>query len=300
MTTSTPSFYSLPSHLEGDALRLNQQHQVFRLLLAPTNPQSTLLLTLIPSSPPLRILDLGTGTGIWASEFATEHPTTSVLGIDLFPPSFPSPSNCTYAVLNIEGSDTEWDSIVPPGTFDLVHTRMVLMTLRNPHDVLRKIFRALKVGGRVEFQEKQDPYRTDDPGEEAQNTPVLRNSRLRIEAAKRCGLDRTIAGKLAGWMEGIGFGSVEVEEKRIPIGGWMEEVEELRVAGEKWRECLVWGTMGFCKRVFMEGFGWSEEEVERNVREAVEDLGRGRVYGAMLFVTGRKGDVSVQGLALGV
>ncbi|KAK4442747.1 S-adenosyl-L-methionine-dependent methyltransferase [Podospora aff. communis PSN243] len=291
MSTSTPSFYSLPSHLDGDALRLNQQHQVFRLLLTPSNPPSTLLTTPLPPSTvtPLRVLDLGTGTGIWAAEFAAEHPHTSVLGVDLYQPSFPAPDNCTFAKLNIEASDEEWDAVIPPGTFDLVHTRMVLMTLKNPRDVLRKVFRALKGGGRVEFQEKQDPYRTDDPSEEAQNCAVLRNSRLRMEAAMRCGLDRTVARRIPGWMGEVGFEGVEAEERRIPIGGWMTGCEELRVAGEKWKECLEWGTMGFSRRVLMEGFGWSEEQAEENVREAVEDLGKGRLYGAIMFITGKKG-----------
>lgn len=295
-TNPSPAFYTLPSHLDGDARRLNQQHQVFRLLLAAATdppPPSTLLITPLPDSSnaqTFRVLDLGTGTGIWAAEFALEHPAASVLGIDLFPPSFePRPPNCSYAVLNAEGNDAEWDALLPPGTFDLIHTRMFLMTLRDSKRVVERIHRALRRGGRVEFQEKQDPYRSLDE-EEEQERPLLRHSRLRIEAAMRCGLDRTVTRKIPLWMEQLGFEHVISEEKRIPIGGWMEGSEVLKVAGEKWRECIAWGTLGFCRQVFMEGFGWSEEQVLENVREAVEDLGKGRVYGAIMFITGRKGD----------
>jgi methylase of polypeptide subunit release factors len=34
---------------------------------------------------PQNVLDLGTGTGIWAIEFADKYPSASVLGTDLSP-----------------------------------------------------------------------------------------------------------------------------------------------------------------------------------------------------------------------
>lgn len=30
-----------------------------------------------------KVLDLGTGTGIWAIDYATEHPEAEVIGLDL-------------------------------------------------------------------------------------------------------------------------------------------------------------------------------------------------------------------------
>ena len=34
---------------------------------------------------PRHVLDLATGTGVWAMEFALEHPTAAVIGNDLSP-----------------------------------------------------------------------------------------------------------------------------------------------------------------------------------------------------------------------
>ncbi len=45
---------------------------------------------LTKEKPPRRVLDVGTGTGIWAIDFADEFPTSEVIGVDLSPiqPSF--------------------------------------------------------------------------------------------------------------------------------------------------------------------------------------------------------------------
>lgn len=42
-------------------------------------------LHLAPLANPKRILDIGTGTGIWAIEMAEQYPDAQVIGIDLSP-----------------------------------------------------------------------------------------------------------------------------------------------------------------------------------------------------------------------
>ncbi|KAK0719242.1 S-adenosyl-L-methionine-dependent methyltransferase [Lasiosphaeris hirsuta] len=278
MATPTNS-YTLPSHLEGDGTRLDLQHEVFRLLL-----NNNLLSTPTPASFSGQVLDLGTGTGLWAAEFAAEHPHATVLGIDLFPPSTtPVPANCAFRALDAE-KDADWD--LPDAAFDLIHTRMFLFLLRDPRAMLRRCLAALRPGGRIECQEIQQPYRTED-GPEGEDTPVLRMARLRVEAARRCGLDRAVTGRLAGLVEEVGFGEVQVEEKRIPVGPWMEG-ERMKEAGEKYRQCMRLGMVAFTKTVFMKGLGWTEEQVLEACDEAVRDLGNGRVYAPIKIVVATK------------
>lgn len=47
-----------------------------KLGLAPPND---------PNSNARRVLDVGTGTGIWAIDYADEHPEAKVIGVDLSP-----------------------------------------------------------------------------------------------------------------------------------------------------------------------------------------------------------------------
>src|SRR5580692_8644625 len=80
--------------------RLDLQHHLFlltldgRLHLAPIENLSGGI---------HNVLDIATGTGIWAIEFAAQYPSASVIGTDLSPiqPAF-VPPNCRFEVDDAE------------------------------------------------------------------------------------------------------------------------------------------------------------------------------------------------------
>lgn len=59
-----------------------------------------------PLNEPHRILDIGTGTGIWAIDMADQYPIAEVVGTDLSPiqPSW-VPTNCRFEV---DDATLEW------------------------------------------------------------------------------------------------------------------------------------------------------------------------------------------------
>ena len=77
------------------------------LFLAPINPN------------PAQILDLGTGTGVWAIDVADLYPSAIVTGTDLSPiqPTW-VPPNVRF---EIDDMESEWT--YSPDTFDLIHIR---------------------------------------------------------------------------------------------------------------------------------------------------------------------------------
>ncbi|MGH2510652.1 MAG: class I SAM-dependent methyltransferase, partial [Ktedonobacteraceae bacterium] len=89
------SDYQLPKDVQEDN-RLNFQH--YALFHAIGNHY------VAPINPPMQIiLDVGTGTGIWAHEMASLFPKTVVVGLDLATSSFkkPVPDNCFLRVGNV-------------------------------------------------------------------------------------------------------------------------------------------------------------------------------------------------------
>ncbi len=77
-TANIPQDYWLPND-EPEIHRLNQQHHCFTLLKG-----GRLHLAPLPSTP-FRILDVGTGTGIWCIQMAEQYPTAEIIGIDISP-----------------------------------------------------------------------------------------------------------------------------------------------------------------------------------------------------------------------
>ena len=96
--------YVLPND-EREQDRLDLLHHIFKLILrgsvvaAPVHKHVQ------------RVLDIGTGTGIWAIDFADEHPAAEVIGIDLSPiqPTW-IPPNCMFVV-----DDAEENWLYTPG-----------------------------------------------------------------------------------------------------------------------------------------------------------------------------------------
>jgi SAM-dependent methyltransferase len=68
---------------------------------------------------PQRILDVGTGTGIWAIDIGDLHPEAEVIGVDLSPiqPSW-TPPNVKFEIDDVTQEWT-WE----PNSFDFIHVR---------------------------------------------------------------------------------------------------------------------------------------------------------------------------------
>ena len=111
--------YMLPNDLtESD--RLDAQHYLVRFVFKGNYNVK------LDSEAPLKILDVATGTGVWALEMAHEFPKAEVYGVDIssiFPTEI-KPSNCHFQLCNI------LDGLpFPDNTFDFIYQRLLVYAL---------------------------------------------------------------------------------------------------------------------------------------------------------------------------
>ncbi|KAF4926052.1 Secondary metabolism regulator LAE1 [Colletotrichum fructicola] len=134
--------YSYPND-ETESDRLEMQHNLFlvtydnKLGTAPPNDTSL-------GVEVKRVLDVGTGTGVWAVEFGDEHPEAEVLGVDLsaIQPDF-APPNVKFEIDDIE---EPWTFAQP---FDYIHSRMMTSSLSDWRVYLQRCYDALEKSGRA-------------------------------------------------------------------------------------------------------------------------------------------------------
>lgn len=110
-------------------------------------------------SSPHHVLDLGTGTGIWAIDFADEFPSAQIVGTDLSPiqPSW-IPPNLTFMVDDIEAEwMDDWS-----GTYDYIHGRDLSGSVSDWAKLYAQAFRCIKPGGWIEMQEFEVWVKSDD------------------------------------------------------------------------------------------------------------------------------------------
>jgi SAM-dependent methyltransferase len=114
--------YPLPND-EPEMDRLDLQHHLFTSL---TFDGKLFTCPLAQKKEIHNVLDVGTGTGIWAIDFGDEYPEAQVLGVDLSPiqPLFVSPN----VKFEIDDLEEPWTFTYK---FDFIYSRMMTASFKN-------------------------------------------------------------------------------------------------------------------------------------------------------------------------
>ncbi|KAH7129389.1 S-adenosyl-L-methionine-dependent methyltransferase [Dactylonectria estremocensis] len=234
-------------------------HHIYSLVLQGKLHQAPI------GNNPQRVLDLGTGTGIWAIDFADEYPSAEVIGTDLSPiqPDW-TPPNCFFEV------DDFQDDWVYKKPFDFIHARELEGCIADDEKLFQQAFDSLNPGGYFELQAQRGCFMSDDGT--AENATVLQSWAANIlESSEKFGKPIDCAHKWKEVVERVGFVDVHEEVRKIPIGPWPKD-PALKEIGKCQLVQSSQAIESYTPKLFGDLLGWSTEEIEVMIAQAKNEL----------------------------
>ncbi|KAH7487012.1 hypothetical protein FOMA001_g5046 [Fusarium oxysporum f. sp. matthiolae] len=249
-----------------------------------------------------KALDIGTGTGIWALDFADEYPNVEVIGTDVSPiqPSW-VPPNLQF---EIEDCTQEWT--FAPNSADYIHIRWLIGSIPDWYKFFREAYKTCKPGGWVESFEPSGIITSDDDTVK-ESSALGQWGKLFIEGAKKLGVSFTVYEEelQRKAMEAAGFVDIQQFEYKVnklylqwtmtdnirlqtPIGGWPKD-PGLKELGQFGKLAFLADPEGFVLFV-ANTIGWTESEIHVFLAHARREIhsGKHHPYYKQRVVWGRK------------
>ncbi|KAF9167824.1 hypothetical protein DFQ26_003018 [Actinomortierella ambigua] len=256
--------YMLPNDMT-EADRLDAQHYLVRYVF-----KGNYNVKLDPKAK-LNILDVATGTAVWALEMSHEFPNSQIYGVDISPifPSEIKPANCHFQLCNIlDGLPFE------DNYFDFVYQRLLVYALSPSQrkQVYAELLRVLKPGGYLQLVESDGVVYNGGPQMELIN-------RLSLETPMRHGVDPRVVQTMRSGLKHAGYANVNSFHIALPVGKWGGKVGELSMQnmhglGNIWLKGEI-GRM-------------SEEEAQRVLDEAGQECEANQAFYKVWLVVGQK------------
>ncbi|KAL4915705.1 S-adenosyl-L-methionine-dependent methyltransferase [Aspergillus aurantiobrunneus] len=267
--------YFIPED-EQEQERLDMQHEI---CLMTTNRK--LYLAPLPANVQ-NVLDLGTGTGIWAIDFADQHPSSSVVGMDLSPiqPSW-VPANLKFEIDDYEQPWTYSQK------FDFIHGRMLSGSIANETKLFQQAYDNLTPGGWFELMDFSFPVRSDDGT--MRGTPFETLNEQMMEGLRRVGRDGALADQYKKLMSNTGFENVVEVKYKWPQNTWPKD-KYLKTIGQWNMVNTLDGLHGFAARLFTQVLGMSTEELEVLLAACRKDIANPKIhaYWSIVVAYGQK------------
>ncbi|CAM1506127.1 Fc.00g057680.m01.CDS01 [Cosmosporella sp. VM-42] len=264
----------------SEARRMQLQHELFKLCLDGGLVDAKLGLEDYTKEDEFQVLDVGSGSGLWACEMAARYPHVDILGTDLSSALLPKdvPPNVTFEIAD---AVEEW----PDRTYDFIHMRnLVGGGIRDWEALLCSAFAHLRPGGQLEFTEIRPRFFDADP--EAAGLPKGAIGTASLEYEKtyggmcvETGIDFDPVPKVPGWLSRMGAERVRERVDWVPVRNWGSD-ERMRKKGKILGEMVECGLENWTLRLF--GMcGWEERDtralLDRVKREVQDPLLRSYV-----------------------
>jgi len=257
--------YPLPND-ESEQDRLDLFHHIWSMILGGE-------LYTAPLDNPQRILDVGTGTGIWAMDMADQHGEAEVIGNDLSPvqPTWVPPN------LRFEIDDMERDWVYPVNHFDYIHMRNMANCFQDWDMIFEEAYEHLTPGGYIEIQDF-DYESLNGPPEAMRPCPpdsaFVRWTQLTKQAAEKVGRPFTAAKTQGARLKKKGFINVTERWEIWPNTPWHPD-KKLKEIGQYALYGNQSALMSYSVKLLTNVLGMQKEEVEKLCKDAWRDLTKG-------------------------
>lgn len=262
-----------------DTFSLDLHHEVFLLLLSRK-------LHLAPIKNPHRILDLGTGTGLWAVDMADKYPSALVIGTDLspiqphwvppnwcilpFPPPLPT-THADFIASKFEVDDADCQFTFESDYFDLVHARNISQGIKDFDNLAAQMFRVTTPGGYAELGELGFTVFSDDGTMAPDNGIKIYCEKLE-QAMITAGRPPMKANDLKSKLENAGFIDVRTKTFKQPFGPWTKDKVLKQVGAFNVLQCSEGGAFhSYGMAAFTRVLGMSKDDAEVLCRNAIRD-----------------------------
>ncbi|KLJ05740.1 hypothetical protein EMPG_10830 [Blastomyces silverae] len=255
---------------EQENERLDMHHALIRVIM-----KDKLFLAPIGDAPG-RVIDICTGTGIWAIEFADMFPSAEIIGNDLSPiqPKL-VPPNVRFIIDDVED---EWGYENDP--FDYIHARYLTGGVKNMPRLLEQTFACLKPGGWAEFQDWDVMVQSSDGT--IKDTSIERFFTSTIPAFEKAGFITRPGIFLEQWMKDAGFVNVQVHKHLVPLGTWAKDKHYKTVGAYnllQFEESLEASAVAALTRIE----NWSKAEVDILIAKTKQDARNPKIHSLFHF-----------------
>ncbi|KAF6223616.1 hypothetical protein HO133_000459 [Letharia lupina] len=266
--------YYMPND-EPEQTRLAIAHQAYMPAL-----DDQLTWGLIPRSAK-RILDIGTGTGDWATAIAERFPNAEIIATDITN-AFQPPSAPLNVYFELDDAQNEWAYNEP---FDFIHMRNLSGAFANWGAVYAEVSKNLKPGGSFEIA---DPGPIQYKRETSNSNTSIFNGAIR-SAADMSGRPLDLDHLKKPMFDNAGLSVAKTRVFEIPLGTYDPDPRK-KLTGKMAMIAVLEGLEAVSLRLLTKHLGWKEEDVRGLCRKVQEEVMRpdARAFIRVQFVIARK------------